>query len=181
MRILCISGVWCLQHPGSMWSNIGTAFTDQFPDAELVIAEEHNLHPWEFERMRRFCDHLVHAYDDGMETLLVGHSMGGIIACAIAKRFKKTRIHGIVTIFSPHTFLGGVFPMVLSVTDDLRIPIISFGAVGDILVWWGTRHPESRMHQMLWSTHLSSLINNSRIARIIAVTTKCKLFDTTHH
>jgi len=166
-RILCLTGAWCVEHPCPVWQNIGAALRSYFPDAEIVIEEEHDLDPWEIARIQSFCDQLVEKYDDGTETLFVGHSLGGRIACAVAYRFKKTPVCGIVTIFSPHTFLGKILPQIPDAREKLNTTIVSFGARIDGVVLWGTHHPHETKHFKVWSRHKKSLIKSRQLARKI--------------
>jgi alpha-beta hydrolase superfamily lysophospholipase len=151
-------------------------FRRQFPEIhEMVVEQLDFCHPWDFERLQGFRDHLVAKYDDGIPTLIVGHSMGGVIACAIADRFEKTEVRGIVTIYSPHTFLREIFPRGLDAPRELRPKIVSFGAIGDMIVLWGTRHPDATRHFRVLSTHRGSLVRNRRLSQIIAYRAKREL------
>src|SRR5262249_6510427 len=82
------------------------------------VEEDTGCHPWEIPRLRRFTDCLIEKYDDGVDTLLVGHSIGGVLACAIAASCKESEVVGVVTIFSPHRFLGGIFSRLLAGLED---------------------------------------------------------------
>jgi hypothetical protein len=126
--------------------------------------------------MRRFADRILERYDDGEDTLLVGHSIGGVTACAISDRIRKSRARGVVSIFAPHRFLGGVFARSLRVPREIRVPVITFEAQRDRLVWWGAKHPQSVMHTVLATNHLHDLINDHWHADKIAEETKKALF-----
>lgn len=177
MHFVCISGIWCPEQPIAIWPPLARAFYTQFPHAQFCGPEQE---AWigllEFDRLQRMCDRIVEKYDDGRKLILVGHSAGGVVATAIANRFQNSRVYGIVTIFSPHCFLGGVFPWMLGEKDRVGAPIVSFGASADELVWWGTRHPQSVSHTMLCSTHFSTLAREPELAGHIAATTKRILF-----
>ena len=173
MRILGINGVWC--HTNPIWNTLVPAFKEKFPDAQFVIEEDSGCWPTEVRRMRKFVDHLYDKYDDGVDALLVGHSMGGIYASALANRFQRSTVRGVVTIFSPHSFLGGVFPLVLGVTP-LKAPIVSFRATRDMLVWWGTKHRQSIAHTDLSCDHFVQLSRSKELAEKIADDTKKALF-----
>src|SRR6202451_178499 len=100
MRIIGINGVWYFENP--IWDTLVPAFKSRFPEAEFRVEEDTGCWPTEILRMRCFVDNLVQKYDDGIESLIIGHSMGGIHACALAKRLHRTKVRGIATIFSPH-------------------------------------------------------------------------------
>jgi hypothetical protein len=74
VRIIGINGVWCDRNP--VWNNLEAAFRSRFHVSDFVIEEEMNCHPWQVARLRRFADRILERYDDGDETLLIGHSMG---------------------------------------------------------------------------------------------------------
>jgi pimeloyl-ACP methyl ester carboxylesterase len=174
VRIIGINGVWCDRNP--VWNNLEAAFRSRFHVSDFVIEEEMNCHPWQVARLRRFADRILERYDDGDETLLIGHSMGGVTACAIASRFRKSRVRGVVSIFAPHRFLGGVFARSLKVPREMRVPVITFEAQRDRLVWWGAKHPQSLVHTVLATNHLDDLIDDHRHAEKIAEETRRALF-----
>jgi pimeloyl-ACP methyl ester carboxylesterase len=174
MRIIGISGVWCDQNP--IWKPLREAFTREFPRSEFVVKEEAGCHPWEIWRLRKIVQDICREYDDGTPTLFVGHSMGGIIACAAAQKFRRSRIRGIVTIYSPHVFLGGFFSYALEAVGILPAPVLSFNARRDELVWWGARHPHSAVHITLPSNHFTDLRDDPGLSAIIADITKREFF-----
>ncbi|MGH7141026.1 MAG: alpha/beta fold hydrolase [Minisyncoccia bacterium] len=102
MRIIGINGVWCWQNP--VWDTLRPAFLERFSGATFIIEGDFDLWPHELTRMRRFIAGLCEKYDDGTPALLVGHSMGGIFALAVAAQLRRTKVLGITTIFSPHRF-----------------------------------------------------------------------------
>ena len=174
MRIIGISGVWSNKNP--VWHNLAEAFSKEFPVSEFIVEEERNCNPWEIHKLRRFAEAIVRKYDDGTETLLVGHSLGGVIACGIANRFKRTPIQGVVTIFSPHhLFFGSVIDSP-EVNGDLKAPVISFSAAYDELVWWGAQHLQAVAHIILRSNHFTDLVTNNEHACRIASEAKAHLF-----
>lgn len=157
MRIVGISGVWREDDP--LWDTLGPAFLQEYLHA-MFVAVVKFLHPWDTQGLNACVDEIVALYDDGEDTIFVGHSMGGPLACAAAKRFKNSKVLGIVTIFSPHTYFYGEYLIRLGATGALPAPIITFGARFDPLVPWGTRHPDSIRHEMLWAEHRYALLRN---------------------
>lgn len=168
MRIIGISGVWREDDP--LWDTLGPAFLQEYPHATFV-SEVEFMHPWDTDRLRACRDRTVEKYDDGEKTIFVGHSMGGPIVCASAQRFERSCVLGIVTIFSPHQYFYGEYLERLEATGPLPAPIITFGGRLDPLVPWGTRHPDSVRHEMLWADHRFALLYNvggiaNHIARV---------------
>lgn len=173
MRILCITGAWCWRHPQPIWKNLMEALREAFPEADrnIALGEISFLHPWQFSRMNAFCNRMVRKHDIGGDILIVGHSMGGVMGYEIAKRFKHTRVVGVATIFSPHTFLGGMFPKKLGThvcETGKDIPVVSFQARIDQIVWWGAEHPDAIYHEYVLSDHRFALQYVPSIARKIA-------------
>ncbi|MBC7836292.1 hypothetical protein H7X87_00735 [Acetobacteraceae bacterium] len=172
MRIIAIVGVWNFQTLSRlMWPHFETAFKKQFPRASFSV--EHLWYsPWQGEKMRRFADSIVEKYDDGEEDiLLLGHSMGGVIATAIASRFTKARVVQVVTVFSPHKFLGGIFPRMLR-SRRTNVPVVSCSALLDWIVLWGARHPDAVRHARINCDHLFGLLLSKGPAEKIAKAAK---------
>ena len=169
MRIVIVEGLW--RYGDRLERVLCTGLREQFPGADICPENIWGCWPTQTVRMRQFIEHLAEKYDDGEETLFLGHSMGGIFACALDGRLQNTRMIGIVTICSPHSYLSGVFPYVLGAGHRLSAPIITFEARHDILVRWGSCHPQSREHIVLDCDHREDLIRDPRhVRRIVEVT-----------
>jgi pimeloyl-ACP methyl ester carboxylesterase len=170
MRIIGIVGIWDFPpRPHiDMWNYLRLAFKEKFPDATFEV--EHLWYqPWEGKKIRGFADHLVDKHDTGEELILLGHSMGGVIATSIAPRFKRSRVRVVVTVFAPHKFLFGLFSSILSNTERVgSIPVLSFGARFDYLVWWGAKYPAAEKYIKMSSDHLFCLLFSKKPAREIA-------------
>lgn len=175
MRILGINGVLCYENP--IWDNLKRSFARRFPGCEFSVEEDTGLPPWEVRRIRRFVEYLAQKYDDGDEYLLVGHSLGGVIACGVAARFRKSSVRGIVTVFAPHTFLWGVYPKVIGKCNEHQAPVLSFTGSNDTVVLWGTRHPKAVQHVLLRSNHFTDLVHDPSLAERVATDTKKFLFS----
>ena len=127
--------------------------------------------------MRKFADSIVAKYDTGEELVLVGWSMGGVIACAIAGRFRKSRVQALATIFSPHRYPFTLFPRMLdSGKDWIRsIPVVSFAGTFDVVVPWGAKYPTALMHTKILSDHVLGLIFSHKPAKIITQTVRASV------
>lgn len=100
--------------------------------------------------------------------ILVGHSMGGIVACAVANKCVRSRVCAVVTIFSPNAALQGLYPWLLGASQAPEAPIICFGGKWDRLVPIGTRHRKAKFYRKIPSNHLGHLATyeiSSLIAR----------------
>ncbi len=174
MRIIGIDGVW--RFHGSIWIYLEYEFRRVLDVSAFHNEYELNGHPWQVSRFRKMGERIVRKYDDGMDTLLVGHSLGGVVACGIADRFKKSRILGVVTIFSPHRFPFKATTHIVGSRKQISVPIITFRAYRDPLVLWGTRHPQSIAHTALWCNHYTDIMYKPNVPETIARVTKEVLF-----
>ncbi len=170
MRIIGIVGIWStetLYKP--TWKHLEAAFRKRFPVSTFCV-EYQWFSPWEGERMRNFAKRIVEKHDtDGEEIMLVGMSMGGVIAAAIAPMFKKAKVCKVVTIWSPHTFWGGVFSRMLgSDLKDVGAPVLSCAARYDWCVIWGAQHPAAKKHIVVATDHLCGVVFSSYPAEQIA-------------
>lgn len=166
MRIVIVEGLW--RYDDRLAHALSAGMKEQFPKATIIPEYLIGCWPYEVARMRLFIERLANKYDDGIETLFMGHSMGGIFACALESRLRNTRIVGIITICSPH--VHSIFPHVLDGAGRLEAPIITFEARHDTLVWWGSHHPQSLEHIVLDSDHRVGLIRDLQHVRRIAET-----------
>lgn len=168
MRIVIISGVWC---PVPLdWHYLCSAFEREISNSTCITETEVWCHPWQSDRLKRFAHRLSRKIDDGEETLLVGHSMGGVIACAASRLLSTHNVCAIVTIHSPHQFLGGWFTRLLDAAP-VSVPVISFSGSRDELVWWGSKHPQAIHHERHCSNHYGDLVESPQSADLIARTT----------
>jgi pimeloyl-ACP methyl ester carboxylesterase len=171
MRIVAIVGIWNfskLYRP--IWSHFECAFKKRFPGATFEV-EDIWYSPWQGKKMRAFADEIVKKYDDGNseEILLLGYSMGGTIAVAIAPRFKNARIREVVTVWAPHTLLWGLFSWMLGARlQGIAVPVVSCRARFDYLVLWGARYPKATKHICVTCDHLLGLLISKRPAQVIA-------------
>lgn len=157
-RIIGITGIRESEIPcRGIWEYFETAFMGVYPEAEFSVKKFKYL-PWEGKKICHYADDILEEYDDGKTTMLLGYSMGGVIATALEPRFKKTKISKVVTVFSPHTFLGGIFSkMCGSGLVKTRAPIFSMQARFDVVVPWGSKYPGAEQHRILNCDHLYGL------------------------
>jgi hypothetical protein len=165
-RIVIVEGLWRYDNKLALVFERG--LRRQFPDALIVSESIYGCWPFETNRLVRFVECLACKYDDGIATLFLGHSFGGIIACALDGMFMNTPIVGIVTVCSPHEYLFGIFSHKMGADHKLQAPIITFSARYDVLVPYGAHHPQSREHQELFCDHRYLMIYNECHAERIA-------------
>lgn len=168
MRIIGISGI--NSHNNPIWDQFRIAFREVLPSSEFVVEEEKYCSLFEVHRFNDLSRRLITTYNDGVETFFVGHSMGGLVACKVAAELhqKGTPIPGVITIFTPHGYPG--LSRVLEVPENPGVPIVSFQALVDVLVWFGSRHPHAVSHTVVGSFHQSVICNSPHVARKIVQT-----------
>lgn len=108
-----------------------------FQDAYLrahILPEKYDYDFWDIAKMRKIIDAGVEKYDTGEPIILGGHSMGGLFACAMAHRFVRSPVLGVVTIFTPHRSYRRQFSTLLDADRDLKVPVVTFSAQYDRLV-----------------------------------------------
>lgn len=169
-KIVYIPGIFC---PASVNSRISRqlkkAFARYYPEAEFE-AETCFYTPWQKQKMLQFAENILskHGAED-TKIILLGYSMGGVIATAIAPRFQKAEVR-VTTIMSPHTFLWGLFSNILG--SDLiahdRTSIVTIGGYLDLIVFHGSRHPQAKRHTRMLCDHFFGLIFSSKPAQKIA-------------
>ncbi|HEY4487007.1 MAG TPA: hypothetical protein VJB70_04750 [Candidatus Paceibacterota bacterium] len=172
MKIVAIVGV--LDFPGSekyFWKPIKDEFLTCFPNSSFEVAHAFFL-PWQKKKIKEFMKSVLRKYDTGEEILLIGHSLGGVVACSLVSSFTKSTIVGVVTILSPHRIK--MFYKMLNVSqENLQVPIISFGGIFDIIVPYFFSKPKySTLHTLLTTDHLLFFLLSHAPARKIAQITK---------
>lgn len=158
LRIVGINGIFEPESPcRGIWEYFELAFTQVYPEAEFSV-KKLKYFPWEGKKIRHYADAILEEYDDGITTILLGYSMGGVIATALEPRFTKTKISKVVTVFSPHTLFGGIFSkMCGSGSVKTQAPVISIQARFDLVVPWGSKYPGAQQHRVLRCDHLFGL------------------------
>lgn len=164
--VLGINGVLCYDNP--IWNTLKPAFLRHFPTAQCTVEEDTGLELWQLRRMQRFMSMVLEKYDRPQtELVLIGHSMGGLFASAIASRLQRAELVGVTTICSPNSNVW-LYPLYLGATRRFDAPVVSFGGARDRYVLYGTRHPRAIYHQAIDCDHYESLSCNRQMAEWIA-------------
>ncbi len=151
-----------------MWANMHTSFTDTF--SAPVHVERRWYFPGDFITKWRFVSDIVREYDRPGRLLIGGHSFGGILACAVAARMRRADVVGVITVFSPHLMCWGAGSLMLGAHVPYGIPVVSFGATNDDIVYEAyTEYPQARAHVRVDTDHEGGLLTDPRIARGIAM------------
>lgn len=132
------------------WVKMERALKEAF-GSDTEVSVEHLFYvSWQKRRIVSFASSILKKYDTGEELLLIGHSFGGLIACAIADRFRKSCVRAVVTIFSAHQFAGRALQ---PYPAKPKVPVLSFSALFDWVVPWGARHPHAVSHEVVFTDH----------------------------
>jgi len=165
VKIVMICGILDDARKTPIWTNLSGAFEREY--ASPTFVERTWYHFYMRTLMREFRDEIVAKHDTGEPILLCGHSAGGAIAFAVANALRKSSVVGVVTIFSPLSMPIDFLRMLDVPVPD--VPIVSFGARHDIIVpYFFTGHRQSVAHRILPTDHQEGLIDDPRVARIIA-------------
>jgi len=110
------------------------------PEAEFVT-ERPFYFPWQKKKIVALADLIVEKYDTGEDIVLVGFSLGGLIACAVMPRFKKSKVRMVVTIAAPHR-LSFFYRWLKFKPHQLPVPVVTFVGIFDLVsLWFLTRFP----------------------------------------
>ena len=167
MKIVGIVGIIDLGLRGNrLWCNMRDALAREFPNTEFALERRFYL-PWQAQKMRAFADSIVAKHDTGEELILLGYSLGGIIACAIAPRFVRSNVRLIATVGTPHQ-LAFLRRMLAPTGAPYATPDITFSGVLDpVVLWFLTDVPGSKRVSLL-SDHLLCFLLSSRPAAAVA-------------
>jgi pimeloyl-ACP methyl ester carboxylesterase len=149
-----------------LWNHLRTACIEIMPDATFVI--EHALYfPWQKDIIATFANDIVEKHDTGEDLILLGYSLGGIIACACAPRFTKSNIRVIATIGAPHR-IGMFYRWLNAEATPLPMPVLSFtGILDPVVLSMLTRYPASIPIPII-SDHLILFFLSTYPAKIVA-------------
>ncbi len=171
MRVVFICGILDHKEKDPIWNHLSAAFGSAYQCKTHVMRRWYL--PGAVLSKRTFIHRIVAEHDVRDDVLLVGHSMGGVLACGVAARMQTARVLGVVTIFSPHLLAGNVFLNMVDGHVPEHVPVISFGATRDGLVWKQyTVHPRACAHLEINTDHQDELIHDPSIAHAIAQFTK---------
>lgn len=165
MKILMVSGI--RTDPEFMWDEIREAFAKRLPEATFHVETEPGCKLREIGRFRSFTKRTAEKYNDGEELLMVGHSLGGVLACAMQPLMQRSRVIGITTVHAPHRFFFGICTHVFG-AQYVSAPVLSIQGLSDGLVWWGTKHPKAVRHIRNHANHFHDLWEHAENAELIA-------------
>ena len=171
-RIIFIPGI--ITAPALQKFQWGRAAKQMFPDREIICIDKIYVYP-QHAVLRELREQVMNLLRDGVPTMLVGHSFGGIIATAVAHQAQQEGLDNIVrlvTLATPHTMnvpsIAYKIPTPDSIDLDLEearqvvgyrfepldIPVYTQGARWDHVVpRQYTHYPGEQAHVDVLSTH----------------------------
>ncbi len=106
VRVIALVGIMDLPGSGArLWDGFADAFADSLPEHEWTVMHRFYL-PWQFSRMQRYAKD-VRAHidtDDLRPVVLIGYSLGGVIARAVAPTCVSGVVRLVVTMQAPHAW-----------------------------------------------------------------------------
>lgn len=162
VRVICLVGSGTPNQASTFWDNWTEAFRISFPACEVVVDKSFYL-PWNVRLIQLYGQQILKKYDDGQDIILIGHSLGGVIAEGIALSFQKSKVQGILSVSAPLKFswLWG-YPFILK-----DIPHFSCSGHWDFIAppWFAYRNPKH--HMMLNGGHVFDFIRKPCLSRYV--------------
>lgn len=159
-QIIFIAGIFTSINTLNRWNNW---LKELFPEENIIVIGE-NYSYFNLEKMKLNVLKLSNLIDSNKETILIGHSFGGIIINSALNNSKNNNVQRVISIFSPHKinyfgmkrrkeFLG------YSEIKNSKIKVKSFGAYIDHLVpfFLSKEGNENSNHKNYWSDHYLEL------------------------
>jgi len=172
MKIISVSGTLdnSKRFP-RFWKNLEDSFAKYFPKARFILHTSQYL-PWETEKMKSYGKEIVALFDDGEDIILLGHSIGGVIATIISLKFKKSKVRLLVTLNSPHK-LESLYKKIDENFDmeKVKVPTASFSSILDPIVpFFIAKHPKGNIHNFFIAEHVTTFIFFPKLCDKIAET-----------
>lgn len=165
VRVVCLVGIfdcWGIQE--MLWRNMEMQLQEQFPGCEVAVMRE-LFKPWEIKVVQAYAADVVKHYDDGKPTILLGYSLGGVVAQAMAEKFKKSEILAVVSLCSPLKWADKWgFQWKPETLPGKRLAIM--GTLDMLVPWWSADVPNMKVHKMMvdhlegfrWFPHVSEKV-----------------------
>jgi len=163
-RIIFIPGI--LTSPELQKFQWGRSAQEMFPERDIVIIEKTYLYP-QHEVLESICEEVITLLEDGIPTVLLGHSFGGILATAVYWRTRENNrvdITKLVTVVTPHSFNApGLEEARQAVGYEYKkatdTPVYTFGAkIDHVVPRKYTTYPDSE-HVDIRGTHSGMWLN----------------------
>lgn len=141
-----------------------------FFQSEVLIFCPFYIH-FQHKKIYAIAEELSELVDDGIPTILIAHSFGGILARSVIGRTKNANIQLLCTMASPHHMRYGGLTSAkqkLSLLDTIpRCHVFSFGGTFDIIVPYIFTQLDKASHEDIFTYHLGFLFSKKVRFRII--------------
>ena len=167
-QIIFIAGILTSKFSLKLWKSV---LKEKYPDRDIFCIGEHYSY-WNIKRMKKVTKQGMNLVGNKKETILIGHSFGGIIIGSILNRTKNHRVKEIITIASPHkmNYCGMKRrKQVLKYSDKIPkgIKAKTFGAYFDPVVPFFLSSLKNSKHKNLFLEHLIFILFSKKTMKKI--------------
>ncbi len=166
MRILFVPGIKTWQWYLTGWKK---DLVKTFPEAEIIFLDK----PIYLHTQKKKCEQIVEQgveiLNDGIPTIVLAHSYGGILAKTMIGRAKSNKVKKLITMASPHTMKGfGVQSTkdFLKTPEKVSVETITFGGFLDPVVPYKYTQTSNSQHKNIKCEHMAFLLSET-IRKII--------------
>lgn len=173
LRVLGLVGIFdCWGIQDGLWKNIEAELREQMPGCEIDVVRKY-FKPWETALIQDYAFEAVSRFDDGKPTLLLGYSLGGVVAQVMAEKFQKSEIVGVVSLCSPLKWADKWgFTWHPEALPGKRLAIM--GTVDMLVPWWTAQVPNVAQRTM-WIDHLAGFTFFPQVSRRVVAMIKEEL------
>ena len=137
-----------------------------FPHDEIIMIGGYYTY-FDFNTMQKKVTEIEKLIESNKETILIGHSFGGIIINSALNKSKKNNVTRFISIFSPHSYtLFGMNKrkklLGYSQIENKNITLKSFGAYFDHLVPFFSSKQKNSIHKNYFTDHYIRLSRSEK-------------------
>ena len=157
MQLVVVTGITSFDPSG--WRLWHAGLQKFLPDINLHILRRLYflpVSPWAQARAREVIDEGVALLQTEEPTILIGYSLGGLIAKTMIQRSKDHQVKLLVTLGTPHRAMFGVqrFIKNIGVPESVHVPTFTYGGLQDRLVHARHTHMDgAQTHTILNCNH----------------------------
>lgn len=163
-RIIAIVGIVDRPYATRLWRFMEMALREQGFQGEFIL-ERHFYWPWQKSRIQHFARTILTTQDNGKPVLLLGYSLGGVIAQHLAHQFIQSPVIGVVSFCSPLAFA----PLwKLHLPQTTSFPRFNIMGMTDFFVPFPLGYAHIVNTRLSWWNHLFSFIVFKKPAQTVA-------------
>lgn len=134
---------------------------NQFSNHEIIFMDKVIYYYWQHETLEELLQKGVEIINDGIPTIIVAHSFGGILAKAMISRAKNASIVFFLTMSTPHSLNYAKISdakKYIAAPEQVPIPAESMGGYFDIIVpFFLSKLKDGKKHTNYFCEHMSFL------------------------